>query len=378
MRVKATGATPGRIGRCPNCGRRIQVPGRAEPSQPFRLKADRDEPLVTEPEATGATAPSMYELMPEGLPSVQPPKRAPAIEAFVPRARSGKPVDSGPMADGLLPVLTQPESNWFASFLYPLRSIECLSVIAILSGVFWLFLILVPEYCLSVMGDADSMGAPTIGKFIALISILPVVFLLPFGLFYWLQYLGRVLVFSAMGDTMPPRTPDRNFDGFFSGLSPWFVWLALGGSVGLLPLVVYGLYQHAAAEELSRPLALLLFALGSPYIAMALLMSFLHDHALAANPLNVTSAMLRLGGSFFLLCAFALGTLGLGEAAFTLVLWLRPSHFPIYIVLCLAAWIVVLWCSIVIMRVLGTYYYVRRDLLEWHRERPRWGVAWKL
>ena len=76
---------------------------------------------------------------------------------------------------------------------------------------------------------------PTVGKLIALISILPVAFLLPFAVFYWLQYLGRVVVSSGMGETIPPRTPDRNFEGFFSGLSPWLTWLFLGLGVGLLP-----------------------------------------------------------------------------------------------------------------------------------------------
>jgi hypothetical protein len=316
--------------------------------------------------------------MPENLASRQPPNRAPAIEDSGPRPMPAKSLDFGPMADGLLRVPKVAETNWFASFLYPLRSIECLSVIALLSGVFWLFLILVPEYCLSIMGDADSMGVSTMGKFLALISILPVAFLTPIVLLYWFQYLGRVLVFSAMGDTMPPRTPDRNFDGFFSGLSPWFVWLAMGVSVGMLPLAGYGLYQHSAALEWSWPLASLLLSVGFPYVVMALLISFLHDHALAANPLNVLSAILRLGSSFFLLCAFSLGTLALGAAAFVLVLSLRPSHFAIYIVLCLVCLIVVEWCLIVIMRVLGTYYYCRRELLEWHHERPRWGVVWKV
>jgi hypothetical protein len=32
----------------------------------------------------------------------------------------------------------------------------------------------------------------------------------------------------------------------------------------------------------------------------------------------------------------------------------------------------------VVMRILGTYYYQRRKILKWHRDRPRWGVAWKL
>jgi hypothetical protein len=293
-----------------------------------------------------------------------------------PGARLDATDKTAPMADGILPVLKRPETTWFASFLYPLRSAECLSVIAVLSIVFWVFLNLVPEYCLAVMGDANSMGAPTLGKFIALISILPVGFLLPLGLFYWLQYLARVLVCSAMGDTTPPRTPDRNFDGFFSGLSPWFVWLLLGACVGLMPLFIYRLSRGSGAT--SRPLDLLLFLVGFPYILMALLMSFLHDHALAAKPPRVIGALFRVGSSFLLLCAFALGTVGLAQAAFSLAGLLRPNHFWTYLPACLVCWVAAAWCSIVIMRVLGNYYFPRRELLEWHHERPRWGVTWKL
>jgi hypothetical protein len=338
---------------------------------------ENTETRKAKPDGAREPATAGYQIQLAFEPAGRGRKRTPSSKKLGPSARLSATDNTAPMADGLLPVLRCPETNWFASFLYPLRSIECLSVIAILSVVFWVFVILVPEYCLAVMGDADSMGTPTLGKFIALISILPVAFLLPLGLFYWLQYLGRVLVCSAMGDTTPPRTPDRNFDGFFTGLSPWFVWLLLGASVGLLPLVVYRVSQ-SSEEALSRPLALLLFLLGFPYILMALLMSFLHDHALAAKPFNVIGAMFRVGRSFLLLCAFTLSTVGVTQATFSLALLLRPSQFWIYILACLVSWVVLEWCSIVMMRVLGNYYYQRRELLGWHQERPRWGVAWKL
>jgi hypothetical protein len=349
------------------------VPGLSLAPQP---KIEHAETRKAKPGGARERAATGYQIQPASEPAGRELKRPPSTKnpGVVRAVGNGT---AAPMADGLLPVLRRPETNWFASFLYPFRSIECLSVIAVLSVVFWVFLILVPEYCLAVMGDADSMGAPTLGKFIALVSIMPVGFLLPLGVFYWLQYLGRVLVCSAMGDTTPPRTPDRNFDGFFNGLSPWLVWLGLGASVGLLPLFVYRLYQ-SSAEEWSRPLALLLFLLGFPYIVMALLMSFLHDHALAAKPLSVIGAMLQLGSSFLLLCAFTLWTGGLSQAAFSFALWLRPSHFWIYVLASLVSWIVAGWCSIVMMRVLGNYYYQRRELLGWHHERPRWGVVWKL
>ena len=140
--------------------------------------------------------------------------------------------DQASTADGFLPNLDRLETNWFACVPYPLRGADSLGVIAITSVVFWAFTVLVPEYCLTLVGDAESMGAAALGHLIALISILPFVLLFPLLIFYWLQYLGRVLVSSAMGETRPPRSPDRNFDGFFSGMSPWLVWLRWGFRLG--------------------------------------------------------------------------------------------------------------------------------------------------
>jgi len=281
------------------------------------------------------------------------------------------------MADGLLPTLDRPEASWFASVLYPLRGAESLGLIAGLSAIFWIFLIVVPEYCLTLMGDADMMGTPTMGKLIALISILPVAFLLPFAILYWLQYLGRVLVASAMGETIPPRSPDRNFDGFFHGLSSWLIWLVLGGLVGLLPVLLYFLSLNKAADG-NVLLGLGLVLLGLPYMLMALMMTFLHDDAMAAKPWGVMGAMFRLGGSFGLLCLFIASALALGVGAFLIALLLRADHFLVYLVLCLGCVVALVWISIVVMRILGTYYDSHKESLLWHHERPRLGVVWKL
>ena len=105
--------------------------------------------------------------------------------------------------------------------LYPLRGAETLAMVTVMGTTFWGFTILVPEYCLGVWADASAMGTPSMGMLVILISALPALLLLPLIVIYMMQYLGRVLVSSAMGDTVPPRTPDRNFDGLFSGLSPW-------------------------------------------------------------------------------------------------------------------------------------------------------------
>jgi hypothetical protein len=281
------------------------------------------------------------------------------------------------MADGFLPPLDQPETNWFLSILYPLRGADSLGMIAATSALLWLFTTLIPEYCLTLMGDAASMGAATMGYLIAIISILPVVMLLPFALLYWLQYLGRTLVSSAMGENVPPKSPDRNFNGFFSGISPWFVWLLMGVTVGLLPLACYVSSRNASAE-VNRLIAVSLFMLAIPYISLALMLAFLHDHPLSATPWHIAGALFRLRGSYFVLCLFVAGVLVFIASAFAAVLFLRPHHYRIYLHLALVSWLIAQWMSVVLMRTLGTYYFHQRTTLRWHRESPRWGIAWRL
>jgi hypothetical protein len=286
-------------------------------------------------------------------------------------------VKLGAMADGLLRALDSPETTWLSCFLFPLRGAESLGIVAGMSVVLWLFTVLIPEYCLAIMAHADAMGFELLGYFIALISIVPVAILLPFALSYGAQYLARVLVSGAMGDTVPPRTPDRNFEGVINGLSPWFVWLMLGVGVGLAPLFTYW-YLHRSAGDASPAVALALFLPAVPYIIMAFMISFLHDHALAATPLAVLGALLRLRGSFLTLSLFVAGAMGAACGSFLIALSVRAHFFGLYVLLALGCWLVLLWVLIVVMRVLGLYYFQRRKLLRWHEERPRWGVRWKL
>jgi hypothetical protein len=318
-----------------------------------------------------------YRLQPVRDVSVHQPSRSNRVKNPPRRASAVGGKASPPMADGLLPTLELPETSWLASVLYPLRGAESLAVVGCSSAVFWIFLTLVPEYCLAVMADAEMMGTPTMGRFVSLISVLPAAFLLPFAVFYWLQYLGRVLVASAVGETAPPRSPDRNFDGFFNGLSPWLTWLALGGLVGLLPFLGY-YFSLSKMADASFLLAAALVLVGLPYGVMALMMAFLHDDPAAATPWGVAVAMLRLGASYGVLCGFVAAAGALAVATFLIALSVRAGHFWIYLVLCLGCWVVAVWISVVVMRVLGTYYHGRKETLRWHHERPRWGVVWKL
>ncbi len=308
---------------------------------------------------------------------------APSRSAPAEPARERSPVLSGPrggrppMADGLLPLQQKPETAWLTSFLYPLRGAESLAMVGAFGVIAWVFTVLVTEYCLQAMADSASMGASLIGLLFTWIAAVPGVILGPFFVSYWLQYLGRVLVTSAMGECAPPRMPDRNFDGFFNGLSPWFIWMVLGLGVGLIPAALFafpvGRYQ-GGVPWLSLSLA---FA-ALPYILAALMLSFLHDDELAAMPWRVLFGLMRLGASFWALSALVAAALGFAACCFALALVLRQHAFWVYLPIALICWMVFLWVQIVMLRLLGLFYFHNKETLRWHRAHPRWGVAWRL
>ena len=207
------------------------------------------------------------------------------------------------MADGPLPPLQRPERAWFISFLYPLRGAECLGVIAVLALISWVFFVLVPEYCLTAMRDALSMGAGLMGMLFVLIAAVPVVLLSPFLISYGLQYLGRILVSEPRWArrSRRARTPDRNFDGFLQRAEPLVHLLARPGPRRRPACPPRGMVSSCAASRQAcqrhpggHP--------GSwqqlPYILAALMMSFLHDDPIAPKPWSVIHGIFRLGCSF--------------------------------------------------------------------------------
>jgi hypothetical protein len=364
LRLKAPGATPGRVGRCPSCGGSLRVPDTPASREPSEKKKRED------PEAG-------YHLQPTNEASTLVPNRTGPLpdrsagNVFIERKRPASSVD------GLLPVLDQPETTLLASIPHPVRGAESLGMVVATSVIFWIFTILVPEYCLTLMADTESMGVPILGHFIAVITILPYLILFPLVILYWLQYLGRVIVASAVGETNPPRTPDRNFAGFFHGISPWLIWLVLGVSVSVLPIAYYGSSLNSWSDA-HTPAVIGLLLIGLPYVLMSLMLTFLHDSPVAATPWSVLGSIFRLGASFGWLTSFVAAVLGFAGGTCALTFFVRAHVFWLYVVSSLGCWIVVQWTSVVVMRVLGNCYYQHRNTLRWHRESPRWGVAWRL
>ncbi len=397
MRLKAPGAKPGRTGRCPRCGGTLTVPSAAPVAPVVEFKAFVEPAPAVDPwpiDAWPADGPGP--VAPDGVEEADGDPAAgyalgglPPAGSSGPDARRARPVDPprGPAPRPTRPVPSEGRpggagpgrrEGWFPpGFLYPFRALEGVGVIVAVGSALWVAGTLVPEYCLALMADARKLGTPSMGLLVSLVTSLPVLFLVMATVFYWLQYLGRVLVSSGMGETVPPRPPDRNFDGFLNGIGPWFLWLAIGLAVPFAPLTIYILsLSEGSGPDPAVVVALGLF--GLPYAVMALMITFLHDEPMAATPGAVIGTIARLGLSFLMLCLTAAASLGLGVLAFAAVLALRGEAYWAYVALALVGWMAVAWSSIVAIRCLGVYYDRHRAVLDWQGDRPRWGVAWKL
>ena len=342
LRMKAKGATPGRLGKCPRCGRMLRVPeagGAAE-----------DEPI-----ARGY-----------GLKSGPPPDPAePSPVPSSPRKAKRRPEPAE--------VPRRPEAWWWPDLVYPLRKVEGLMMVASLGTVSWVLTVLLPELGLAFISDAEKLGSGTLGKLFALIVAIPGLLLSPFAISFGWQYLGRVLVSSAMGEVVPPRPPDRNFEGLFGGLAPWLVWLVAGASIGFGPAAWYALSRSRA--EPGSPVVLFgLAAIGLPYALMALMMTFLDDGGIP-RPGGVLGALARLNVSFAVPCS-VVALLGLVSGwTFSTTLSFRADAYWTYVMAGLACWLLAWWSAIVAMRALGVFYHHHGSILRWHREKPWWSVG---
>ena len=356
-RLNVRGMAPGRSGRCPRCGESVRVPGTASAPAPtiedewdWEGTYDLTDPPPAPPLPADAPASPSTSF---DLPDVAaPPPRAPAGPTPAAVARREPPRGE----------------PWFPPpLLFPARGLEGPMMAGSLGAAFWVMGTLAPEYCLALVADGEKIGASSMGHLVSLITAMPVLFLSPVVLVYWLQYLGRVLVNGSIGETTPPRPPDRDVDGLLGGLGSWLAWLVLGLGVGTIPLGV-GL----AAGTANAPILVALGLLGFPYALMALLLSFLHDEDLAARPWRVVAALARVAPSFLGLCLAMAALLAMTAVPFILAFAFRPRHFWAYIPAALPCWVLLAWAAIVAMHTLGAYHHAHSRRLRWRRPAAWW------
>lgn len=337
-RLKAPGAVPGRLGRCPSCGGELRVPEAApvEPPPPGDVRPDADaaDPVPPRPRRQR--------------------KRKPGGDGRAPTA----------IWDGLIKPPDRPE-GLRESLLYPLWGATGVALLVILPPLLWLTS--VPA--LTMLQALTGQDSPhRIG---ALLILIPTGLGLACVLGYALLYLGRVAAASALGEMHHPRWPDWELSAILFGLGRW-AWAGLvGAAVGGFPATVYWVYC-GDVDLFDAMIIVELLALGAVYGLMALLASILHEDALAANPVTVFGAIRRVGWGYATPCL-------LTGAAVVVTATVLLASFEVESPALAAAlfwlfWVVALYAAMVVLRVLGLFYRGHARELGWFRDRTGWNV----
>ena len=186
-----------------------------------------------------------------------------------------------------------------------------------------------------------------------------------------LLYFGRVLASTAVGEIHPPRWPDFEVSSILFGLGRWLWAGFVGGVVGGIPAMIY--WIRCGDIDLFDAIILSeLLAVGAIYALMALLAAILHEDLLAANPFTVVRAIFRVGWSYAQPCLLA-GFAFLPPCT-VVVAAFKIGAPAVSAFLFWLFWLMVLYESMVLFRVLGLFYHRHARVLGWFRGRTRWGV----
>jgi hypothetical protein len=310
--MKAPGAKPGRVGKCTKCGALIRVQGEAVGAE------TASAPLPSKPTRAGPTkrspAPASADQGPDpSRPSpILPSARGYGITSErVPESSFRHPTGNEPHAGvEARPVQTPDvgpvkgpiklESRFSQSLRYPLWSWSSIGLLGFLPP-----MMVFTTSPLTFL--AQSLFSDSAFVFPAYVSLIPVFFFMFVTVGYACIYLGNILIATANGEILPPRPPGLD-DELPRVMRRWSWALISGFVVGGVPAAAYWI-NCGEVDWMDRLMFLNLTILGVAYAQLALLSVLLHDDPLAANPITVMKAMLRLGVSYVRVCAFTLSAL---------------------------------------------------------------------
>jgi hypothetical protein len=194
MRMKAPGAMPGRVGKCPRCGSFLKVP-----DGPSAAPVPAPEPVAKAPGARPATFVK---------------HRSRSRQSSAPRGKS----------DGFVAAPRIAETRYVESLLYPLWNASGIALLAFMPPLLWICT--APMFV--ILGTIDNAGLSVIG----FIFLVPQFMLMIAVGGYILLFLGQVLVTSSLGEVAQPRSPGWDISEISEGLGRWFWALVVGGVVG--------------------------------------------------------------------------------------------------------------------------------------------------
>ena len=346
MTLKAPGAKPGRVGKCPKCGGMLRVP------DDFAPPTMKPQP-APEPDGQTNEPPAGYKVRAKSDTTLFTPPPPRSRPRSAPTSAGEGPI--APPRDG--------DVTLGKSLSYPLWSWSSIGILIYLPPALTVTSAPLPFLVGTFLGGT----AFTIASLIALAPGLLM------GICVWgytLVYLGNVLISSALGETLPPRTPHFGEEDILRVLGRWFWGCIIGVGVGAVPAVVWWVYC-GEIDWADRLMFVNLAALGMAYAQMALLAVLLYDDPFAANPITVVRAIRRVGwdyagvcflsGAFLVSVVFQLGVIAQIEDTLTHILF-----FWLF-------WVNFLYGAMVVLRRLGRFCHRHRIVLEWFPERERWG-----
>jgi len=325
-RIRAPGAVPGRVGRCPSCGEALRVP--KEPAPVIEIETPTTAAVVR--------------------PASKRRKR-----------KAASLIDRLERWEGLVPRPGSPASarSVVRNLFYPLWDANGLAFLVIFPVLWWLISLPTFEY-LSLLAQ----GEPAIAPIRALIPSLTGLIIV---LGYTLAFLNQVLLSSAMGEARHPRWPELDLWELIRGVMRWAWALLAGFLVGGLPAVWF---WGRTEEPKFSDWAIFggLWALGALYAQVALVASLLFNDVLAVNPATVGRAVWV--SRFGFLRSLVLSTIVMALTGGLLAVVLHISEPYLAIGSWLLFWGVAFYGALVMMRVLGTEYHRHARALGWFRE----------
>jgi hypothetical protein len=301
--------------------------------------------------------------VPEADPSSSRP--APRAAARAKERRKKSATNSTAIWNGLVKAPDRPETHLRESLLYPLWGASGIALLVFLPPLLWFASLFFITAVVALAGSDTPFRVPM------LLVLIPSGLGLGGVLGYVLLFLGKVAASSALGEIHHPHRPDWDYTSIFFGLGRWLWAGFLGAVLGGIPAVAYWVYCGDIDLFDTMILAELL-AVGAVYALMALLASILHEDLLAANPITVIGAIMKVGWAYAQPCLLA------GFAVMMAVTLLAGSlkvESPwLSAVLLWAFWVLALYEAMVVLRVLGLLYHKHARDLGWFRDRTGWGV----
>lgn len=382
--LRLPGATPGRTGRCPDCGAAFRVPdaptvvpdrGAPEPEDdPFGgyALAPAPEPGPSAPPLIGGDDPPRRTRPTSDADEESPRRRkrlrytAEAEEEAGRRRRRAEqraPIESIARG-GILPLPKRPEDTLLGSLRYPLwddLGLMALTLLPLVLGVTSVIVFGVIPWALNEGGAMLLIVPITIG-FVVVFA---------FALAYTLALGGSILVNSALGEIHHPRWPELELGTLLGALLRW--GLAFG--VGLAPtfLLVRWLLPFTPELDLGgRVLRGVLTSFGGLYALVALLAVWMHEDATAVSPQRVLPALFAIGPRMLGVWLLLAATVAFAIVAHDLIYRVNDRFgIPAMLFAAWLTWVVAIYAGMVILRATGRAYDRRSKRVGWFEKRRR-------